>query len=54
MLKETNGEIDMKESETQPPKTTTNTKTSTNTTSAEEIDESVHFNLKKGKVNCPV
>lgn len=51
MLKETNGEIDLKETETQspPPTTTTNTtKTSTNnTTTQAEIDELVVYKIKK-------
>jgi len=49
MLKETNGEIDLKETETQsPPPTTTNTKTSTNnTTTQAEIDELVVYKIKK-------
>jgi len=52
MLKETNGEIDLKETETQsPPPTTTNTKTSTNnTTTQAEIDELVVYKIKKVKL----
>jgi len=50
MLKETNGEIDLKETETQspPPPPPTNTKTSTNnTTTQAEIDELVVYKIKK-------
>nr|CAD2196630.1 unnamed protein product [Meloidogyne enterolobii] len=49
MLKETNGEIDLKETETQsPPPTTTNTKTSTNnTTTQAEIDESLQVHQQQ-------
>nr|CAD2195314.1 unnamed protein product [Meloidogyne enterolobii] len=55
MLKETNGEIDLKETETQsPPPTTTNTKTSTNnTTTQAEIDESLQVHQQQPVSTLP-